>query len=92
MRGYYSVPGVDTGVRSTANSADVRGNVCVRLAAWREHGRTLGGEAGILVEEEAPPDVAPRFVAIYFPADDLGVLIRHLQAMQAEYETGKHQT
>jgi len=77
----YDVPGVDTGVRSTANSADVRGNVRVRLAA--------GGEAGVVVEEEAPPDVAPRCVAIYFPADDLGALIRHLQAMHDEYEAGE---
>jgi hypothetical protein len=59
----------------------VRGNVRLRLA--------LGGEAGIVVEEEAPPDVAPRFVAIYFPADDLGALIHHLQAVQDEYEAGR---
>jgi hypothetical protein len=31
----------------------------------------------------------PRFVAIYFQAGDLGTLIRHLQAMQAEYESRK---
>ena len=81
MNSYYTVPGVDTGVRSTANSADVRGNVRLRLA--------VGGEAGILVEEDAPPGVPPRFVAIYFPADEPGPLIHHLQAMQAEYETQK---
>jgi hypothetical protein len=79
MSSYYAVPGVDTGVRCTANSADVQGNVRVRLAA--------GGEAGIVVEEDAPPGVAPRFVAIYLPADDLGRLIDHLQTMQAEYVT-----
>jgi len=78
---YYTVPGVGTGVRSTANSADVRGDVRLRLA--------VGGKAGILVEEDVSPDVGPRFVAIYFPADDLGALIRHLQAMQAEYEARK---
>ena len=78
MSSYYAVPGVDTGVRSTADSADVRGNVRLRLA--------IGGEAGIVVEEDAPPDIAPRFVAIYFPADRLGALIRHLQAMRVEYE------
>jgi hypothetical protein len=77
MKSYFSVPGMDTGVHSTANSADVEGNVRVRLA--------IGGEAGILVEEDAPLDVAPSFVAIYFQADDLGVLIHHLQAMQNEY-------
>lgn len=66
---------------STANSADVPGNVRLRLA--------VGDEAGILVEGEIPPGVAPRFVAIYFPADDLGVLIRHLQAMRDEYEAQK---
>jgi len=80
MSSYYTMPGVDTGVRSTANSADVRGNVRLRLA--------IGGEAGILIEQDAPPDVS-RFVAIYFPADSLGTLIRHLQAMQAEYEAQK---
>jgi hypothetical protein len=53
MSKYYAVPGVDTGVRSMANSADVRGNVRLRLA--------VGGEAGIVVEEDAPRDVAPRF-------------------------------
>jgi hypothetical protein len=78
MSTYFTVPGVDTGVRCTANSADVRGNVLLRLA--------VGGEAGIIVEEEAPPEEAPRFVAIYFSADELNALIRHLQAMQAEYE------
>lgn len=77
MSSYHTVPGVDTGVRSTANSADVVGNVRLRLA--------VGGEAGIVVEEDAPPDVPPRFVAIYFSADDLGTLIDHMQAMQAEY-------
>ena len=78
MGSYYTIPGVDTGVPSTANSADARGNVRLRLA--------VGGEAGIVVEEDAPPDIAPRFVAVYFPADRLGALIRHLQAMRAEYE------
>ena len=78
MRSYFHVPGVDTNVCCTANSADVRGNVRLRLA--------VGGEAGIVVEEDAPPDVAPHFVAIYFSAKDLGPFIRHLQAMQAEYE------
>jgi hypothetical protein len=78
MSSYYTVPGVDTGIRCTANSADVAGNVRLRLA--------VGGEAGIVVEEDAPPDVAPHFVAIYFQADDLGTLVRYLQAMQAEYE------
>jgi len=72
---------LDTGVRCTANSVDVPGNVRLRLA--------VGGEAGIVVEEDAPPDEAPRFVAIYFPADDLGTLIRHMQAMQAEYVAQK---
>jgi hypothetical protein len=81
MGSYYTVPGVDTGVRSTANSADVRGNLLLRLA--------IGGEAGILVEEDVSPDVGPHFIAIYFPSDDLGALIRHLQAMQAEYEALK---
>lgn len=79
MESYYTVPGLDTGVRCTANSADVPGNVRVRLA--------VGGEAGILVEEDAPGDVAPNFVAIYFRAEELGALVRHLQAMQAEYES-----
>lgn len=78
MGSYYAVPGVDTGVRSTANSADVCGNVRLRLA--------LGGEAGILVEEKDAPKVGPRFVTIYFAAEELGVLIHHLQAMQDEYE------
>ena len=78
MSSYYTVPGVDTGVRSTANSADVPGNVRLRLA--------VGGEAGIVVEEDAPPDEAPRFVAIYFAAEDLGDLIRHMQAMREDYE------
>ncbi len=79
MSTYYSVPGVDTGVCCTANSADVQGNVRLRLA--------VGGEAGIVIEEDAPTDIAPRFVAIYFPADNLDVLINHLQAMQAEYQS-----
>ena len=77
MKSYYSVPGVDTNVRCTANSSDVCGNVRVRLA--------VGSEAGIVVEEDAPPDVAPRSVAIYFQANNLGLIIHHLQAMQAEY-------
>jgi hypothetical protein len=81
MDSFFTVPGVDTGVPSTANSADVSGNVRLRLA--------LGGEAGVVVEEDAPQGVAPRFVAIYFPADDLGILIRQLQAMRAEYECQK---
>jgi hypothetical protein len=81
MSDYYTVPGVDTGVRSTANSADVPGSVRLRLA--------VGGEAGIVVEEDAPPDEAPRFVAVYFAAEDLGKLIRHLQAMQAEFDAGR---
>jgi hypothetical protein len=81
MSSYYTAFGVDTGVHSTANSAEVRANVRLRLA--------VGGEAGILVEEAVSPDVMPRFVAIYFPAGDLGTLIRHLQAMQAEYESRK---
>jgi len=80
MSSYYTMPGVDTGVRSTANSADVPGNLRLRLA--------VGGEAGILVEQDAPPDVT-RFVAIYFPAEGLGTLMRHLQAMQTEYEARK---
>jgi len=80
MSSYYTMPSMDTGVPSTANSADVPGNVRLRLA--------VGNEAGILVEEDAPPEVA-RFVAIYFPAKGLGALIRHLQAMQAEYEARK---
>ena len=79
MNKYFTVPGLDTGVRCTANSADVPGNVLLRLA--------VGGEAGIIVEEDAAPDEAPRFVAIYFSADELNALIRHLQAMQAEYAT-----
>ena len=78
MDSYYSVPGVDTGVPSTANSADVLGNVQVRLAA--------GGEVGILVEQETGSASPPRFVAIYFRADDLTALIDHLQATQAEYQ------
>ncbi len=78
MESYYAVPGIDTGVRCTANSGDVIGNVRVRLA--------VGGEAGIVVEESAPAGVAPDFVAIYFPAADLPTLIRHLRAMQQEYE------
>jgi hypothetical protein len=78
MESYYTVTGVDTGVRCTANSADVPGNVRIRLA--------IGGEAGILVEQDAPLTEAPRFVAVYFQASDLGALIGHLQAMQAEYE------
>jgi hypothetical protein len=78
MESYYTVPGVDTGVRCTANSVDVPGNVRLRLA--------VGGEAGIVVEEDAPADETPRFVAIYFSAEDLGALIAHLKAMQAEYE------
>jgi hypothetical protein len=78
MESYYTVSGVDTGVRCTANSADVPGNVRVRLA--------IGGEAGILVEQDAPLNEAPRFVALYFQASDLGTLIRHLQAMLTEYE------
>jgi hypothetical protein len=78
MDSYYTVTGIDTGVHCTANSADVPGNVRVRLA--------IGGEAGILVEQEASLSEAPRFVAVYFQASDLGALIRHLQAMQAEYE------
>jgi hypothetical protein len=81
METYYTVPGVDTDVRCTANSLDVIGNLRVRLA--------VGGEAGIVVEEDAPPDIAPNFVAIYFHAEELGTLIRHLQAMQAEYEAEK---
>jgi len=48
--------------------------------------RPPGGEAGIVVEENAPPDEAPRFVAVYFAAEDLGKLIRHMQAMREEYE------
>jgi hypothetical protein len=43
MSSYYTTFGVDTGVNSTANSAEVRANVRLRLA--------VGGEAGILVEE-----------------------------------------
>lgn len=78
MESYYTVSGVDTGVLCTANSADVPGNVRVRLA--------IGGEAGILVEQDAPLSEAPRFVAVYFQASGLGTLIRHLQAMQTEYE------
>ncbi len=78
MKSFYDVPGVDTGVRSTANSADVHGNVRLRLA--------LGGEAGILVEEEGVGEAGPRFVAIYFPAEELGGLIRLMQAMRDEYE------
>ena len=78
MESDFTVPGVDTGVRCTANSLDVIGNVRVRLA--------VGGEAGIIVEEDAPPDVAPNFVAIYFHAEELATLIRHLRAMQAEFE------
>jgi hypothetical protein len=78
MSSYYTVPGVDSGVPSTANSADVQGNLLLRLA--------LDAEAGILVEEDIASDVGPRFLAIYFPADGLGALIRHLQAMQAEYQ------
>jgi hypothetical protein len=81
MNSYYSAFGVDTGVHSTANSAEVRANVRLRLA--------IGGEAGILVEEAVSPDIMPRFVAIYFPAKDLGTLIRHLEAMQAEHESRK---
>jgi hypothetical protein len=78
MESYYAVPGVDTGVRCTANSGDVLGNVRVRLA--------VGGEAGIVVEESAPDGVPPDFVAIYFACADLPTLIRHLRAMQREYE------
>ena len=79
MSSYYNVFGVDTGVHSTANSAEVRANVRLRLA--------VGGEAGIMVEEAVSPEVMPRFVTIYFSAGDLSTLIRHLQAMQAEYES-----
>jgi hypothetical protein len=79
MDSYYTVSGVDTGVRCTANSADVPGNVRVRLA--------IGGEAGILVEQDAPLSEVPRFVALYFQASDLSNLIRHLQAMKAEHES-----
>jgi hypothetical protein len=68
-------------VRCTANSGDVSGNVRLRLA--------VGGEAGIVVEEDAPPGVPPRFVAIYFDADELATITRHLQAMRAEYEARK---
>jgi hypothetical protein len=82
MSSYCTVPGVDTGVPSTANSADVRGNLLLRLAL-------VGDEAGILVEEDVTSDTGPRFVAIYFAADNLGALVRHLQAMQAEYEEQK---
>ena len=78
MNTYSSIPGVDSGVISTANSADVRGNLRLRLAVG-------GNEAGILVEE-AGADGEPRFVAIYFPAADLERLIGHLQVMQTEYE------
>jgi len=78
MNSYYTVAGVDTGVRCTANSADVPGNVRVRLA--------IGGEAGILVEQDVPLSEIPRFVAVYFQASDLRTLIRHLQAMQTEHE------
>jgi hypothetical protein len=81
MNSYYNTFGVDTGVHSTANSAEVQANVRLRLA--------IDGEAGILVEEAVSPDVMPRFVAIYFPAGDLGTLIRHLRAMLAEYESRK---
>jgi hypothetical protein len=81
MGSYYAVPGVDSGVRCTANSANVRGNVRLRLA--------LGGEAGILVEEEVAGEAGPRFVAIYFPAEELGELMRHLRAMREEYEAQK---
>ena len=63
MSSYYNVFGVDTGVHSTANSAEVRANVRLRLA--------VGGEAGIMVEEAVSPEVMPRFVAIYFSAGDL---------------------
>jgi hypothetical protein len=79
MNTYYTVPGVDTGVRCTANSDDVPGNIRLRLA--------VGGEAGIVVEEDAPPDGAPRFVAVYFRAEDLEHLIGHFQAMQKEYQS-----
>ena len=81
MSSYYTAFGVDTGVHSTANSAEVRANIRLRLA--------VGGEVGILVEEAVSPDVMPRFVAIYFPAGELGTLISHLQAVQAEYESRK---
>jgi hypothetical protein len=46
--------------------------------------------AGILLEEDVSSADGSRFVAIYFRADDLGALIDHLQAMQAEYEARKH--
>lgn len=78
MTSYSCADGEDIGVVSTANSADVRGNLRLRLAIG-------GGEAGILVEEQAA-DEEPRFVAIYFPAADLGRLIQHLQAMQVEHQ------
>ena len=78
MDSYYSIPGVDTGVHSTANSANVLANVRVRLA--------VGGEAGIVVEQETESASPPWFVAIYFRADDLTALIDHLQAMRAEYQ------
>jgi hypothetical protein len=78
MNAYSSMPGVDSGVISTTNSADIRGNLRLRLAVG-------GNEAGILVEE-AGADGEPRFVAIYFATAGLERLIGHLQAMQEEYE------
>lgn len=35
---------------------------------------------------EVAHDAGPRFVAIYFPAEELDELIRHLRAMGDEYE------
>jgi hypothetical protein len=83
MSSYCTIPGVDTGVRSTSNSANVRGYLLLRLVV-------VGDEAGILLEEAVSPADGPRFVAIYFRADDLGALIGHLQAMQVEYEARRH--
>ena len=81
MSSYYNTFGVDTGVYSTANSAEARTNLRLRLA--------VDDEAGILVEEEVSTEVMPRIAAIYFRATDLGTLIHHLRAMQTEYENRK---
>jgi len=77
MTSYYGMPGVDTGVPSSANSSDARGNLHLRLA--------VGGEAGFLVEEQDQAGDVFRSVAIYFPAERVGDLIAHLRALQAEH-------
>ena len=57
MSDYYSIFGVDTGVYSTANSAEARANLRLRLA--------IDDEAGILVEEAVSTEVMPRIASIW---------------------------